>query len=114
MVKTLKRIKFRYNSISSSNALKSKVSQDLTFFHVYDSFSIEEKVELFFNSIQNAYDSTCKVKEKNISKEKQTTPWMTKILRNCIQEKRRFYRLSVISPVFKTEFLNYRKQLEKV
>ena len=64
MVKTLKRIKFRDNSISSLNAFKSKVSQDLSFFQVYDSLSVVDKIELFPNIIQNAYDSTYKVKEK--------------------------------------------------
>ena len=44
---------------------------------------------------------------------KQTTHWMTQNLLNCIQEKRRLYRLSVISPVFKTEFLNFKKQLRR-
>ena len=31
-------------------------------------------------------------------------------LLNCIQEKHRLYRQSVISPVLKTEFLNYKKK----
>ena len=113
VINKLKRIKFRDNSISSLNAFKSKVSQDLSIFHVYDSFSIDDKMEIFLNIIQKAYDSTCKVKEKNISIKKQTTPWMTQNLLNCIQEKHRLYRLSVVSPVFKTEFLNYKKQLKK-
>ena len=110
MINKLKRIKFRDNSISSLNAFKSKVSQDLSIFHVYDSFSIDDKMEIFLNIIQKAYDSTCKVKEKNISIKKQTTPWMTQNLLNCIQEKHRLYRLSVVAPVFKTEFLNYKKK----
>ena len=46
---------------------------------------------------------------------KQTITWMTQNLLNCIQEKHRLYRLTVISPVFKTEFLNYKKKnLKKV
>ena len=48
-----------------------------------------------------------KSKKKHIDKKKkQTTPWMTQNLLNCIQEKHRLYRLSVISPMFKTELLN--------
>ena len=79
MIKILKRIKFIDKSLSSLNAFKSKVSQDLSFFHAYDSLSIIDKMEIFLNIIQNAYDSTYKVKEKNISIKKKTTPWMTQI-----------------------------------
>ena len=110
---TLKRIKFRDHSNNSLNAFKSKVAEGLNLFHLYDEFSIDDKMKIFFNIILTAYNSTCKIREKNISTKKQTSPWMTQSLLNCIQEKHRLYRLSVDSPVFKNQFLNYKKYLKK-
>ena len=62
MIKTPKHIKFRDNSIRLLNVFKSNVAQDLIFFHVYVRYSVDDKIEIFINNIQNAYDSTCKIK----------------------------------------------------
>ena len=71
---TPKRIKFKDDSNYSLNAFKSKVAEGLNLFHLYYDFSIDDKLKIFFNIILNAYNSTCKIRENNISTKKQTSP----------------------------------------
>ena len=107
--KTVKRIKFREHPSNSLNAYKSKVAEGLNLCHLYDEFSIDEKMKIFFNIILNAFNSTCKIRENIISTKKQTSPWMTLTLLNRKQEKHRLYRLSVNSPLFKNQIFKLEK-----
>ena len=64
VMKTLKRIKFRDNSISSLNAFKSNVAQDLAFFMYMIVLVLITKWKCFLTLSKIAYDSTCKVARK--------------------------------------------------
>ena len=101
---THKRIKIRDHSNSSINAFNSRVAEGLSLFHLYDDFSIDDKMKIFFDIILNSYNSTWKIRENNVSTKKQTSLWKTRSLLKCIQEKHRLHRLSVISPCLQISF----------
>ena len=61
---TLNGIKFKDHSNKSINAFNTKVAEDLKLFHLYDDFSLDDKMKILFNIILNAYNSTCKIREK--------------------------------------------------
>ena len=67
-MKTLKRIIFRDNSIILSIVFKFEVAEDLNLFHIDDILNIDDKVEVFLNIIQIAYDSTCKKNRRRRNK----------------------------------------------
>ena len=84
---TLKRIKFRDHSNNSLNAFESMVAEGMISFHLY---VVDGKIKMLFNVLLNAYNSTCKIREKIISTKKLTAPGMTQSPLNCTLEKKNF------------------------
>ena len=112
-VSHLKTINFRDHSSHSLNSFKQHLSESLESFHAFNNFSIDDKFALLIKMIQTSYNMNCKIKCKNVSTKKFTSPWMTDYIKNLINEKHRLYRLSLSMPQYKESYINHAKLLKK-
>ena len=62
---------------------------------MYDQMSIENRFELFNNSLVNVYEKSFPIKKKVISLKRLGSPWMSDTLLDCVSEKHRLHRLSL-------------------
>ena len=105
----LKSIKIRDYSSHSLKSLKQHLSESLESFHAFNNFSIDKKFNLLIKILQTSYNMHCKVKCKNVSTQKLTSPWMTDYIKKLMNKKHRLYRLSISMPKCKESYISHIK-----
>ena len=85
----LKSIKFRDHSRHSLNYLKPYLSESLESLYAFNNFFINIKFKLFIKIEKTSFNMNCKVKCKNVSTKKLTSPWKTGYIKNLVSEKHR-------------------------
>ena len=104
-------IKFRDLGWNSIESFRDDLSLSLANFIAFDSFSVEDRFEIFSNILMKSYNSKCPIKHKNISVKRFNSPWLSDSILNSIKEKHRLYRLSLTNPSQLPIYRRYRNIL---
>ena len=70
-------MKFRDHSNQSLSSFKQLLPEALESFNVFSNFSVDDKFKMWIKKIETSYNMHCKIKFKNGSTKRLTSPWTT-------------------------------------
>ena len=105
---------FRNHSTQNIQNFRRDLENKLSFFALYDNFSIDEKFKIFMNTILKSYQDNCPVMKKTFSLKRLKSPWITNSLKNCINEKHRLLKLTRSNPLLADQFKIFCINLEEI
>ena len=105
---------FRCHSTQNIINFRQELEKNLSFFNLYNDFSINERLKILMDIIQNTYEKNCPIKRKILSLKRIRSPWITSSLRIAIDEKHRLLKLVKSNPLLSEQFKLFCSNLKKV
>ena len=110
------KIEFSFRCHSTQNIInfRQELENNLSFFTLYDDFSIDDKFKILIDIVQKTYEKNCPIKRKILSLKRIRSPWITNSLRMAIDEKHRFLKLTKSNPLLIEQFKIFCNDLKKM
>ena len=101
-------IEFRDHSPENLDLLRNDLINELSTFHIFEEFSINDRLIILGSIIEKIYFRCCPIRKKKISRKRICSPWITDSLLNSITRKHWLEKHSVNDPAMRNYYNSYK------